>query len=114
MKLRNCSVTCTLGLIPFAWLAYQRGSFVGAIVTFNGVLFHMFCRGNRVVKWYDILCNTLLTGYVNLSALSSVVSFFSLLGITGFVVNTMSENSDITHVLGVQLPLAVALYHSGL
>lgn len=44
----------------------------------------------------------------------TLVAFYSLLGIIGFVVNTISENSDITHVLGVQLPLAVALYHSGL
>lgn len=111
--LYDCSITCTLGLIPFSVLAVHNNSLIGALVTFNGVLFHMFYRRNRVVKYYDILCNMLLILYVNLVALDKVVLFWTCMGVIGFLLNTISNNSDITHVLAVQSPLALALHYSG-
>ena len=106
-----------LGLSPFVWLATYHKSMIAHLVAFNGLLFHTFFRTNQTFKYYDIMCNVLLTLYVNASARDPWILFFTIIAIVGFANNIHSPEhkpqelaKDIAHVLNVQLPLFIGLY----
>lgn len=103
---------CILGLLPFIWLSTHHNSKIAQLIAFNGLLFHTFFNTTPLVKYYDIICNVLLTIYVNTRSQDPWVPFFTIIGIIGFLNNindTQNTAKDIAHVFTVQLPLFIGL-----
>ena len=111
------SIPCTLGIVPFIWLAVHRRSIPALIVAINGLLFHLFMRNNDIVKNYDILCNIFLILYVNLKVKDHRVVLLTLVGTIGFLHNSTCNTGiekECMHALQVQVTFFFGLYLSGL
>ena len=113
----NPNIFGILGLLPFVHLATHHKSRIAQIVAFNGLLFHTFFRTSPMIKYYDIICNIILTVYVNAKAKDPWILFFTIIATIGFMNNTRAPKQksqetakDIAHVLTVQLPLSIGLH----
>ena len=121
----NPNIFGILGLLPFVHLATHHKSKIAQIVAFNGLVFHTFFRTSPTMKYYDIICNIILTVYVNAKARDPWILLFTIIGTIGFMNNTalraggvaakpkqksQETAKDIAHVLTVQLPLFIGLH----
>ena len=112
----NPNIFGILGLLPFVHMATHHKSRIAQIVAFNGLLFHTFFR-TGYFRSYDIVCNIILTMYVNAKAKDPWILFFTIIATIGFMNNTRAPKQksqetakDIAHVLTVQLPLSIGLH----
>lgn len=116
--MKNPNIFGILGLLPFVHLATHHKSRIAQIVACNGLLFHTFFRTSPpCFRTYDIICNIILTVYVNIQARDPWILFFTIIATIGFMNNTHTPEQkiqetakDIAHVLTVQLPLSIGLY----
>jgi hypothetical protein len=106
-----------LGLLPFVLLGTHHKSRISQIVAFNGLLFHTFFRTSPLIKYYDIICNVILTMYVNTKARDPWILFVTIIATIGFMNNTHTPEQkiqetakDIAHIFTVQLPLFIGLH----
>ena len=113
----NPNIFGILGLLPFVYMATHHKSKIAQIVAFNGLIFHAFFRTSPTMKYYDIICNIILTMYVNTKARNPWILFFTIIATIGFMNNTHKPKEkiqetakDIAHVLTVQLPLFIGLH----
>ena len=113
----NPNIFGILGLLPFIHMATHHKSKIAQIVAFNGLLFHSFFTSSPMIKHYDIICNIILTTYVNTKARDPWIFFFTIIATIGFMNNTHKPKEkiqetakDIAHVLTVQLPLFIGLH----
>ena len=118
----NPNIFGILGLLPFVHMATYHKSRIAQLVAFNGLLFHTFFRTTPTMKYacfrsYDIICNVLLTIYVNAKARDPWILFFTITGTIGFMNNIHKPKQkiqetakDIAHALTVQLPLFIGLH----
>lgn len=113
----NPNIFGILGLLPFVHLATHHKSRIAQIVAVNGLAFHTFFRTSPMMKYYDIICNIILTVYVNTRARDPWILFFTIICTIGFMNNTHESKEkiqetakDLAHVLTVQLPLFIGLH----
>tara|TARA_Y100000389_G_scaffold191296_1_gene217217 strand:- start:5425 stop:5790 length:366 start_codon:yes stop_codon:yes gene_type:complete len=113
----NPNIFGILGLFPFVHMATRHKSRIAQIVACNGLLFHTFFRTSRTMKHYDIICNIILTMYVNAKARDPWILIFTIIATIGFMNNIHKPKGkiqetakDIAHVLTVQLPLFIGLH----
>lgn len=122
----NPNIFGILGLLPFVYMATHHKSKIAQIVAFNGLTFHTFFRTSPTMKYefhagcfrsYDIICNIILTMYVNAKARDPWILLFTIIGTIGFMNNLQNPKEkiqettkDIAHVLTVQLPLFIGLH----
>ena len=113
----NPNIFGILGLLPFVHMATHHKSKIAQIVAFNGIAFHTFFRTSPTMKCYDIICNIILTVYVNTRARDPWILFFTIIATIGFMNNTHESKEkiqetakDLAHVLTVQLPLFIGLH----
>lgn len=123
----NCSnklpteVAMTAGVFPFLYLALTRHSQPGNrfawIVFVNGVLCHMSSGTNMqwaaAFKIFDIACNVLMVTIVNFTtAAQPATAWLTTVATLVFATNlheTVLWRRAFKHILGVQMPLCVAL-----
>ena len=107
----------TFGLVPYLFHFLHTGSIVSFVVFNNGILFRALLPNNSVMKWFDILCNSMLVLYVNICVVNIFV--FTLTNVACLVFFWNSRNvtheptKAILHVTGVQWILFNALKLSG-
>lgn len=122
----NPNILNIFGLLPFVHMATHHKSRIAQIVACNGLLFHTFFRTSPVVKYalhadcfrtYDIICNVILTMYVNAKAQDPWILFFTIIATVGFMNNlhipkqkSQETAKDIAHIFTVQLPLFIGLH----
>jgi hypothetical protein len=111
---RTRELLCLLGLTPFLVHFVIIGSVVAFVVFFNGIVYHGFFSDNRLVKIFDILCNTALTIWVNVAAMNPTVTSLTAFAVACFALNVAlklpGHANSLIHVLGVQAPLFGALF----
>lgn len=104
---------CALGLLPFLAWFILAGSVVALIVFLNGIVFHIFLPRSFLMKSFDICCNTVLVVLINILAWNLIVTLLTCLGATCFLLNSIVDvqgfGKAVVHVVGVQIPLFVAL-----
>jgi hypothetical protein len=107
----------TFGLIPYLFHFLHAGSIVSFIVFNNGILFHALLPNNSIMKWFDILCNSILVLYVNICVVNIFVFTWTIAACLCFLWNSRNVTHEptkaILHVTGVQWGLFNALKLSG-
>ena len=107
------NILCTLGLVPFLAWFIMSGSAVALVVFLNGVVFHLLLPRSLCMKMFDICCNVILVVVINILAWNLIVGIMSCVAALVFLFNSLGGLHGIgksaIHVLGVQLPLCIAL-----
>src|SRR6056300_1631176 len=75
----------TFGLIPYLFHFLHTGSIVSFIVFNNGILFHALLPNNSIMKWFDILCNSILVLYVNIRVMNIFVFTWTIVACLCFL-----------------------------
>jgi hypothetical protein len=117
MKLQVFQNICLSGLIPFMYMMIYHNNdtqIMALIVTINGLLFHI--SQNRIIELVDILSNLIMIIYANyytnyqpdtLYCSSFAILMFCL---NAYIKPNNKNTEAIYHVVGIQSPLAYALY----
>ena len=105
-------------IIYFIPLIFKYHSKRALIVSINGLLFHTN-ENNQYLRNYDIFCNLLMglwTCYYYKDTRKLAMTSIAMFGINSFTLVPLFKEhkylSDIWHVLGVHLPLSIALEKS--
>jgi hypothetical protein len=109
-----------LGLIINVFpLIYKYNSKRALLIFMNGIIFHSN-EDNYYLKYYDIICNIIMILWTNYYHYTKTLNL-SVISVIMFVMNNLLYTtawknkrnlSDIYHVLGVHLPLSIALERS--
>lgn len=109
-----------LGLIiNFFPLIYKYNSKRAILIFINGLVFHTN-EDNNYLKNYDIICNILMILWTNYYYYKKTLNL-SIISVIMFTINNLLYTtvwkdkrylSDIYHVIGVHLPLSLALERS--
>jgi hypothetical protein len=95
------------GLLPFVGLSLQYGSIMAYIIFVNGFL----CHGTRLplfINW-DVTCNMLFAVVALMT--SQNINLFRILYVIPFAyILSHIFKSNLIHMLGVQLPIAMGMY----
>ena len=104
------NITCLTGVVLcFGWIFIKYNSLPALIIALNGMIYYLDPK-NKTGRYHDIAWNI----FFSLSSVAIVPSsaLFILLGILFWIINNLTVNNDILHVLGVQFPISLALRHS--
>ena len=110
-ELQSHQRICLAGLTPFVWLLYSHQSIIALIVVCNGVWFHTSQR--TIARQCDVLCNVLLVASVNaITPHQPLTAIITVVAAACWRSNSLGDTplGAIRHVVGVQWPLAVALW----
>ena len=111
----------SIGLILFIPLIdYTTKGIISCIVIFNGMLCHgskylqLSCSRNLMIN--DVLCNIIIGLFILYTEKNDdtklLILFSETISIFNFCINKIRYNSSaLLHVLGIQLPLAISMYH---
>ena len=104
-----------LGVLPYGYLFIIQESYMAIVVLFNGLLYHVLFPHRIVIRFYDIIMNSIMISYVNIKTINTYfVSSMTLLAIIVYVFNIKYNRKffrSILHVIGVQWCLGVVLYN---
>ena len=110
-----------IGLIFFLPLIdYTTKGIISTIVIFNGILCHgskyLQLNYSRNLMIHDVFWNIIMGIFVLYTEKNYdtklLILFTETISIFNFCINKIRYNSSaILHVLGIQLPLSIALYH---
>lgn len=103
-------------IIYFIPLIFKYQSKRALIVSINGLIFHSN-ENNQYLRYYDIFCNLLMilwTNYYYKETRKLAMTSVAMFGINSYTTLFKKNRnlSDIWHVLGVHLPLSIALEKS--
>lgn len=98
-----------LGVVPFLMIAIHFKNPLALIIFINGVLCHGV--GNRIFQVNDIACNALLIAYAGMFLFKMKYVTFLPIFFSAFLLSHV-HNSDMLHLLGVQLPIAYIVFKS--
>ena len=109
-----------LGLLPYLYLIYQYKSYRALIVFMNGICYHYNYK-NLTLRYYDILCNALISYYCFHSTTPTTLQSTYMVGYIvsiSFLFNNLlfyksqinERNSYIVHVLFTQWPCCYVLF----
>jgi hypothetical protein len=106
-----------LGLFPYFALFITHGSALSFVVFVNGFVFHVLYPKNKTVKRFDICCNVIIGGFVNVRTRSLPVLGLSSLGFICFVANSVCVYrkdsivfKTLVHIVCVQWTCFCALF----
>ena len=96
------------GVFPFLWLAIKFGSPWAAIIFFNGIA----CHGTKIpsIVNMDIICNFIFVFFGILTLYDIRITKNFIFVPFMFIASYIIGNNAI-HALGVQIPVAILMYH---
>tara|TARA_Y100001958_G_scaffold102256_1_gene71109 strand:- start:1881 stop:2255 length:375 start_codon:yes stop_codon:yes gene_type:complete len=110
-----------IGLILFVPLIdYTTKGIISTIVIFNGIMCHgskyLQLSYSRNLMLHDVCWNVILGLFVLYTEKNDdtklLILFTETISIFNFCINKIRYNSSaLLHVLGIQLPLAISMYH---
>ena len=110
-----------IGLILFIPLIdYTTKGVISTIVVFNGILCHgskyLQLSYSRNLMLHDVFWNVIMGLFVLYTEKNNdtklLILFTETISILNFCINKIRYNSSaLLHVLGIQLPLAISMYH---
>ena len=104
------NITCLTGVILcFGWIFINYNSLAAIIAILNGIIYYLN-PDSKYGRYNDIAWNLFFTISVILVTPSSAL--FVLLGLLFWIINNLTINNNILHVLSVQFPFSLALRHS--
>ena len=104
------NITCLTGVILcFGWIFIKYNSIPALIIVLNGMIYYLNPE-NKNGRKHDILWNIFLM-LLSVAVVPSSIMFL-LLGILFWIINNLTINNDIIHVLTVQFPISLALRHA--
>jgi hypothetical protein len=112
------NLICGLGCLPWLFynLYYQKMYKIPILVCTNGILYHIICN-NKIMKYYDILCNSYFIAYIlyitNFNKLSTITTIISLYT---FYYNNYSninkKKKDLLHIVFTNWILMIPYHYS--
>ncbi len=102
-----------LGVLPYIYIYIKQKSYMAIIVFLNGLLYHALFPHNIVIKFYDIIMNSIMIMYVNIKTRNT--GFVLSMTLVSIIVYLFNINYDhkimhpILHVIGVQWCLGIVL-----
>jgi hypothetical protein len=114
------NLICGLGCSPWLFyiLYYQKIYKIPILVFVNGISYHMICN-NKIIKYYDILCNLSFIIYIylynkcnNLSTITTIISFYTYYYNSNSNINKYKK--DILHVIFTNWILMIPYHYSTL
>ena len=104
------NITCLTGVVLcFGWIFIKYNSLPALIIALNGIIYYLNPK-NKTGRYHDMLWNIVFMISGILIVPSS--SVFALIGLLFWIINNLTVNNDILHVLGVQFPFSLAVRHA--
>lgn len=111
---------CVVGLLPFLLIHMVQLNYISMVIFINGLVYHSSYNtpANMYLRYYDIAANLIFIIWVNIytewQPQTVVISLLSAACFAAnFYFNPSVYMSDVAHIIFVQFPLAIALFHYG-